>query len=468
LDNHISASITWPAWRPRHSRRAEASASQRLEASLTVLLAGCLGAGLELLWQWAASSCHALSILLAAAGGSLAWLAFRRIANGWRVSRTFLAWACLLIFCNALAGLQVSENLRRHGSWLTESDDRWYISTASQFSEELRSADGSSGYAGAYRTLAGTANPGYTVLLAHLFAFLDGEERLQIRTALLVNIHSLLLALAILIRLAGVAERHWLKFLGLCLTAGFELFYFATTTLKDSVVLLALLLGLWGVLAIEARRKAVSSWALIAGSGSALVFLRALFLFLPAGALALMLLLSRRRRRLPVRLRDLIPLAVVAGCLAGFTQTEWYSRSQAASKYDVNNLRDRMDRTEGAGYAEKVHRLPVIGPVVFTLISPIPPTPKSLALALELHTFSVADVARGLSTLATLAVLAGVFLGRRGGRHRLDLTAAVFAAVAAAVLLCTAYGSLEARHKLASTASIILIYTRRCYGNIPD
>ncbi len=287
MDNHISASITWPVGRPLHSHRLKASATQHLEASLTVLLAGSLGAGLELLWQFAASSWHALPILLAATGASLAWMAFRRIANGWRVSRTFLAWACLLIFCNALAGLQVTDNLRRHGSWLTESDDRWYITTASEFSEELRSADGSSEYVGAYGTLAGTSNPGYTVLLAHLFVFLDGDEHLRIRTALLVNIHSALLALAIIIRLAGVADRHWLKFLVLCLTAGFEIFYFATTTLKDSVVLLVLLLGLWGVLAVEARRKSFSSWLLIASSAPALLFLRASFLFLPAGALAL-------------------------------------------------------------------------------------------------------------------------------------------------------------------------------------
>ncbi|MGE5204085.1 MAG: hypothetical protein ACM3PW_00610 [Chlamydiota bacterium] len=463
MSNHISASIPWPAWRPPHSRRLKASATQHLEATLTVLLAGSLGAGLELLWQFAASSSHALSILLAAAGASLAWLVFRRIANGWRVSRTFLAWACLLIFCHALAGLQVTDNLRRHGSWLTESDDRWYITTASEFSQELRSAEGWSGYVGTYNTLAGTSNPGYTVLLAHLFAFLDGDERLQIRTALVVNIHSALLAFAIIIRLAGVAGRRWLKFLGLSLTAGFEIFYFATTTLKDSVVLLALLLALWGVLAVEARRKSIFSWLLIASSAPALLFLRATFLFLPAGALALLLILSRRRRRLPVRLRDLIPLAVVAVCLAGFTQTEWYSRSQAAGPYDINNLRERMDRTEGAGYGEKVHRLPVIGPVVFTLISPIPPTPKSLALALELHTFSLVDVARGLSTVATLVVLAGVFLGSRSGGHRLDITSAVFAAVAGAALLFAAYASLEARHKLASTASLILIYSRQRY-----
>jgi hypothetical protein len=231
----------------------------------------------------------------------------------------------------------------------------------------------------------------------------------------------------------------------LFLLPGFDLLYFAGEVRKDPIIAV-LIVTLMACLLDLAEHVTARGLCAVLALATALFFMRNFYVTLPAGAMILTRL--RDQKGSPVRrlFARTAAMAGLAGAMYLVANSNWF---QGLSLDAVFHM-----RIAELGWGAQVYNIPVIGPILYALITPLPPRMTELAGGAVWT-----DLLRSVGMVAILILMAiqGVLAIRT--QATVDKRWRTFFHLGVVIFLLSAYGSLEPRHRLAALPCLII-----CYG----
>ncbi len=428
------------------ARNWEAHPERLAVEILCALILTGIYVGAEFCWDLLGSQPSIGRIGLAVATSLLAWLLVRALIPGWPVGRRLLLCIAVCVALDATAQVRTIENTSYFGTVHTGADDSFYLRTGNEFANLLADVDGLDTYAHVYACLPETPHVGFIVLLGHLFQFIPADELSRLRAVVLLNLLVLQILAALTIRLGRFSPSDLRVFVFLFVIPGFDVFFFGAAIAKDPVIgllLVALTASLVDLVANKATFKRVAGLLLI---GVALFFLRNFYVLLPPLGVVLTRLRSQQggllRRLLVQGATALAALAVVMLV----RDSLWFQQSSA---FEVGSR-----KISESGWGATIYNIPAAGPLIYALITPLPPRLTDLA-----NGAPWTDMVRFLGTVAILILLATTIAAATRTRMAGQKSWMSFIHVGVLVFLTSAYGSIEARHRIASLPCLIV-----CYG----
>ena len=426
----------------REAARRESLATESLFAIMLAATYLCA----EFAWDLLGGQPYLGRAVIAVASAILAWIVVAATIPGWPAARRLLLCLAVCAALDIVTQVRVYENMSRFAAVHTGSDDFFYLKSGSQFAALLGDANTLEAYAGVYASLPYTPHIGFIVLLGHLFSLVPADDLSQWRAVALLNLFVLQWLAALVVRLGSFAPRQLGLVLLLLLLPGFDLFYFAAGGLKDPAIVLLLVMLTAYLLDLGGKRITVRRLAAMGLIATALFFLRNFYVVLPPLALLLTYLRARQGRplrRIAVRVATLLGLAAAVSLI---TDSMWFQQVSLEGTWSR--------KIAESGWGAQIYNVPVAGPVIYALITPLPPRLSELATGTVWT-----DFMRSVGTAAILILLAVQAAAAVRTRAMSDKRWRTFLHVGALVFVLSAYGSLEARHRLASLPCIVI-----CYG----
>jgi hypothetical protein len=201
-----------------------------------------------------------------------------------------------------------------------------------------------------------------------------------------------------------------------------------------------------GLMSLTSEKATFRRLIAVAAIAAALFFLRNFYTALPAAAIVLTRLRAKRGsplRRLMVRTAA---VCCMGGALFLVSNSVWFQEISLGAALTM--------KIAEYGWGAQIHNVPVIGPVVYALITPLPPRLTDLTAGV-----AWTDLLRSVGMLAILVLLAVQSTAAVRTQAVTDKRWRTFLHLGVIVFLLSAYGSLEARHRLAAIPCLMV-----CYG----
>ncbi|MCU1233187.1 MAG: hypothetical protein JWP63_1154 [Candidatus Solibacter sp.] len=402
--------------------------------------------GAELFWSVLGGETSPEQMSLSILSAVFTWLVVRATIPHWPMARRLALCLAVCTTLNIVAQVRVSENMSRFGTVHTGSDDSFYLKSGSQFAAMLSDTNDLESYAYVYTSLPYTPHVGFIVLLGHLFSLIPVDDLSQLRLVVLLNSFAVQWLAAMVIRLGGFRPRDLGLLLLLLIIPGFDLFYFAGEVRKDPLIVLLVVALMGRMLDLAEEKATFRRLSLLLAISTALFFMRNFYLLLPAGAMILTRLHDQKGtalRRFAGRTAAIVGLA---GALYLVADSLWFQELSLTNTWNMKIL----DR----GWGAQIYNFPAIGPIVYALITPLPPPLTDLAKGA-----AWTDLMRsvGMAAILILIVMQGAMAIRV--RAGVDKRWRTFFHLGIVIFLLSAYGSLEARHRLAALPCLVI-----CYG----
>jgi hypothetical protein len=430
-----------------HQARADAL-QQRDErkiplSHLVVLLLFPMGLICSLIFYWPLGALGALPAFAAAWLFAGAFCCFMCKSMG----RQAVLIPVLVFFLGHAVALGVArENLGRFGGLDTGSDDHLYLSVANGVTAQVRQSPWD--IESAKEGIRELNYSGYPLLLGYLFAPLEDSDSVRIAAATAVNLCAVCLVFFSVVYLAQTLGPVDVNLMLLIILASMpEFLYFSSLTLKDCIVV-ALMAGI--VLLLDRLNKLSSfvKLGLLIVLGTALWNLRAPYVLISFCALPLWV--AARQKSLD---RPAVTLLVGASLALLYSMTSrliFSSFPSGVSEVGYGAGAQYLVTT-GFGYGAKLYKFPVIGPIVFWMVSPVPLNPLSLS---KMPYFT--DVLRSIGTLLSLGLLFAAFRGKLF-RMLWQPIFLISLSMYGLMIFVVAMGATEARHKLAAAPFLALM-----------
>lgn len=336
----------------------------------------------------------------------------------------------LLSFC--VAAILARESMAVFGAAWTWSDDWWYLNEAGRVVDSLRSSGWNlpeawslltSVWVGAAWTLAGWP---FLLGLVSSFVTSDASPEMLHAIALSLNATFLTLVLALIFHVLEEPARRFPRMALVCflLLIGDPIVY-AAQSLKESMLQLSLMLAF--VFCVKLSKRIQVQWIILGFLGVlGVATTRPPYILLILFVLYLMVL---DRIRLGAFLKVVIGLVLFAsfgGLIFGFQIRET----------TIAELMGGRTLEAEAGTAMAVHNIPVVGPVLFYAISPVPPLPWKILSHERIITTLIRSAGSVAWFFAVCYVLRGIVRNRLLLMDRLFMAAAImFAGIFIAVVL---------------------------------
>lgn len=336
----------------------------------------------------------------------------------------------LLSFC--VAALITFENMSVYNAVWTGSDDWWYLQEAGRVVSSLHSSGWdlskawsvlTSDWVGAAWTLAG-----WPFLLGLISSLVTSETSpvLLHAIALSLNATFLTFVLALIFHLLKEPARRYPRRTLLCylLLIGDPIFY-AAMSLKESMLQLSLMLSF--VVCVKLSHRIRVQWIILGLLGMAgVATTRPVYIPL---ILLVFYWMAMDRIRLGVMLKVVIGLVLIAsfgGLVLGFNIRE----------STIAELMGGRTLVAEGGLAMSIYNIPVVGPVLYYAVSPVPPLPWNILSQEQIITTLI----RGVGSVAWFGsacyVLYGLAKNRLLMKDGLFVAAAImFLGIFAAVVL---------------------------------
>lgn len=325
----------------------------------------------------------------------------------------------LLSFC--VAALVTRENMSVYMAVWTGSDDWWYLQEAGRVVDTLRSSgwnlieawsELTSVWIGAAWTLAG-----WPFLLGLISSLVPSENTPAVLHAIALSLNAtfLTLILALIFHVFEEPARRfpWRALLCFLFMSGDPLVY-AAMSLKESMLLLSLMLLF--VACVKLSRRIQIQWIIWGLLGMAGVVTSRL-VYMPLVLLGFYWL-AVGRTRLSMVLKVIIGLVLIAS-LAGLLHNFSIREVTIA---DVVSGRKLAAET---GIAMTIYNIPVVGPVLYYAISPVPPLPWKILSQEQVITTLIRGAGSTAWFFAACYVLFGIAKNRRLLKDRLFVSAAI-------------------------------------------
>jgi len=404
--------------------------------------------GAEFCWDLLGSQPSWRRMIMASFTATLAWFAVRAMLPEWPAARRMVLCVAVCTMLNTVAEVRASENMSYFGTVHTGSDDSFYLKSGTRFAELLAESDSAESYGQVYESLPDTPHLGFIVLLGHLLSPGPPDDLSQLRIVVLLNLLVLQCLAGLVIRLGGYRPTEIGTALLLLVIPGFDLFFFGAAVAKDPVITLLLVALIGQLLLVAATRATFQRIAWLLVLAAALYFMRNFYVLIPPLALVVTRLRSQKGGILRKILIQGTTAAAVAAVVILVSGSLWF---QQASVADIWNR--KFNET---GWGAQIYNVPVAGPIMYSLISPLPPRLTDLA-----NGAPWTDLVRSVGTLGILVLIVTQAVAAARSRSMADKNWRTFLHAGVLVFLISAYGSLEARHRLASTPCLMI-----CYGMV--
>ena len=364
-------------------------------------------------------------------------------------------WIPVLVFIlGGVVALGVArENLNRFGNLDTRSDDSLYLFLADKVAAEVRHAP--MDIREAADAIPKINYTGYPVFLGYLFAPLQDSDAVRFAAAVTVNLAAVCLMFFSVVLFAGALGPINRSLMLLVIFASLpELLYFSSLVLKDCIVAAMII----GTTVLLGRNRKLRPWNRLMLAGLLLVVLwnlRAPFVLI--ALLSLPLWVAARHKSFE---RPMVTLVLAAFIALVYSLTRSFllrtlggSGLEAAYGAGASSL-----VTTGFGYGMKLYRFPVVGPIMFLILSPLPLNPLSMTTAPYFT-----DVLRSLGSLFSFGLLFAAFRGKLFKLLWQPIFLVSFT-IYGLIIYAVALGAPDARYKLSAAPFLALMaYTTSLY-----
>lgn len=413
---------------------------------LAALVLAVVYIGAEFFWDLLGGETSVERVLLAIVSAMLTWLVVRATIPDWPLVRRLVLCLAVCGTLNVIAEVRVHEHLSRFGTVHAGSDDAFYLKSGGQFATMLKDTGDLESYLYVYTSLPYTPHIGFIVLLGHLFALVPTDDLSQLRMVVLLNLFSVQWLAAMVIRLGRFGARDLGLVLLLLLVPGFDLFYFGGEVRKDPVIVVLIVTLMARMLDLAAEKATFRRLSGLLALATALFFMRNFYVALPAGAMILTRLRDQKGSPLRRLFARTAAVTGLVGALYLVSNSVWFQELSLDSVWNM--------KIGELGWGAQIYNLPTIGPILFALITPLPPRLTDLA---EGAVWTDAMRSVGMAAILILLVMQAALAIRT--QAAADKRWRTFFHLGVVVFLLSAYGSLEPRHRLAALPCMIV-----CYG----
>jgi len=364
-------------------------------------------------------------------------------------------WIPVLVFLlGSVVALGVArENLNRFDNLDTRSDDLLYLQLADKVAAEVRHAPIDIWEAA--DAIPKINYTGYPVFLGYLFAPLQDSDAVRFAAAVTVNLAAVCLMFFSVVLLASALGPINRSLMLLVIFASLpELLYFSSLVLKDCIVA-AMIIGM--TVLLDHDRK-LRPWKRLMLAGLILVVLwnlRAPFVLIALLSLPLWVAARHKSFERPMVTLLLAALVAVVYSLTG----SFLIRTLVGSDFEPAYGAGAFNLvTTGFGYGRKLYEFPVIGPIMFLILSPLPLNPLSMTTP-----WYFTDVLRSLGSLFSLGLLFAAFRGKLFKLLWQPIFLVSFT-IYGLIIYAVALGVPDARYKLSAAPFLALMaYTTSLY-----